>query len=36
MALKGTECEEVDWINVVPDSDEWWAFVKTIMKLKAP
>jgi hypothetical protein len=30
------QCEDVDWIQVGQDIDNWWAFVKTAMKLLVP
>lgn len=36
MDLKETEPKDMDWINLVQDSDKWWVLVKTEMKLWIP
>jgi hypothetical protein len=33
MDLKERGWEDVDWINVVQDWDQWWALVNTVMNL---
>jgi hypothetical protein len=33
MNLKGTECEDVGWIYLAQDRDQWWAFVNTVVNL---
>lgn len=32
--LKETECEVVDWIDMVVDRVKWWDFVNTGMNLR--
>jgi len=36
MALQETGREDVDWINLAQDMDEWLALVNTVMKLQFP
>jgi hypothetical protein len=36
MDLKEAECEDVDWIHLAQDRDEWCAPVKMVMKFCAP
>jgi hypothetical protein len=36
MALKETECEDVDWIRLAPDLIQGLAVVKMVMKLRVP
>ena len=33
MNLKRIKWEEVDWINVPQDRDDWWALVNTVLNL---
>jgi len=28
--------EGVDWMHLVPDRDQWWALVKTVINLRVP
>jgi len=36
MHLKETECEDVDWIQMVQDKVQWQALMKKVMDLKVP
>jgi hypothetical protein len=36
MDFKGTEGEDVDWINLAEDRVQWRPFVNTIMNLRVP
>jgi hypothetical protein len=36
MNLKGIECEDVDWINLVHDEDNLRAVVNNVMKIRIP
>jgi hypothetical protein len=36
MHLKEVGCEDVDWIHVALDRDEWMAVVNTIINLRVP
>jgi hypothetical protein len=33
MDLRRIGCVGMDWIDLVQDSDQWWAFVNTVMNL---
>jgi len=34
--LRQMEWEDVDWIDLAPDRDRWWAFVDKVRKLCVP
>jgi hypothetical protein len=34
--LKETRWEDVDWIHLAKDRDQWWALVNMVMKLCIP
>jgi hypothetical protein len=34
--FKETVCEDVDWIHLAQDSDQWRAVVNTVMNLRVP
>jgi hypothetical protein len=34
--LREIKWENVDWIHLAQDMDQWWAFVNTVMKLGFP
>jgi hypothetical protein len=36
MDLKEIGLENVDWIHVAQDRDQWWAVVNTVMNLQIP
>jgi hypothetical protein len=36
MDLRETGLEDVDWIHMAQDKDQWWAVVNTIMNLRVP
>jgi hypothetical protein len=36
MDLRETGWEGVDWIELGEDRNQWWALVKTVMKLRVP
>jgi hypothetical protein len=36
MDLKGTGCEDVDWIHLLVRWVQWWAVVNLIMNLRVP
>jgi hypothetical protein len=36
MDLKVIDWEDVDWIRVVEDRDQWQALVNAVMKLRFP
>jgi hypothetical protein len=36
MDLIDMSCENIDWIQLVQGSSQWWAFVIVIMKLRIP
>jgi hypothetical protein len=31
MDLKATECDDVDWIHLTQDTDQWWALVDIVV-----
>jgi hypothetical protein len=33
MDLKGTGLEDVEWINLAENKEDWWAFVYTAIKI---
>jgi hypothetical protein len=36
MYLREIVCEDVDWIHVAQDRDQWQAFVNMVMNLQIP
>jgi hypothetical protein len=36
MDLRETECEDVDWIHLAQDRDQWRVLVNTAMKFRVP
>jgi hypothetical protein len=36
MELKEICCEDVDWIHLAQDKDQWRALVNTVMNLRVP
>jgi hypothetical protein len=34
MEIKETGCEDVDWIQLDQDREQWWNLMNTIMKLR--
>jgi hypothetical protein len=34
--ILGKQREGVDWIHLAQDRDQWWALVKSVMKLRVP
>jgi hypothetical protein len=34
MNLKETGCEDVNWIHLAQDRDQWWAVVNTAMNIR--
>jgi hypothetical protein len=36
MDLRETGWEDVDWIHLAQDRDQWWAVVNTVMNLRVP
>jgi hypothetical protein len=34
--LRETGCEDVDWIRLAQDRDQWWAVVNTVMNIPVP
>jgi hypothetical protein len=35
MCLRGAECEGIDWIQLLPDTVQFRALVKTVMNLRS-
>jgi hypothetical protein len=33
IGFKGIGCEDVDWIHMASDRDQWWAVGNTVMNL---
>jgi hypothetical protein len=33
MGLGGIEWEDVEWMHLVQDRDQWWTFVNTVINL---
>jgi hypothetical protein len=36
MDLREVGWEDVDWMHVAQDRDQWWALVNTVMNLRVP
>jgi hypothetical protein len=36
MDLRKIGWEDVEWIHLAQDKDDWWALVNTVMKLQVP
>jgi len=36
MYLKQIWCEDVDWIHLAQNRDEWWVLVNMVIKLQVP
>jgi hypothetical protein len=36
MNLRETVWEDVDWVYLIQDRDQWWALVNTVMNLRFP
>jgi hypothetical protein len=36
MDLRKIGCEDVNWIHLAQDRDEWWVLVNTVMNLRVP
>jgi len=36
MGLKGTVCEDVDWMHMTQNRDHWWVPVNTVLNLRFP
>jgi hypothetical protein len=34
--IEGRVYDNVDWIHQAPDMDQWWALVKTLMRIRFP
>jgi hypothetical protein len=34
MEVRGIEYEDVDWIHVVEDKDQWWTLVNAVMNIR--
>jgi hypothetical protein len=34
MDLREIGCDEVDWIDMVQDKDQWWVLVDTVLNLR--
>jgi hypothetical protein len=35
MNLTEAECDSVDWIHLIQDTDEWWTLVSKMINLRA-
>jgi hypothetical protein len=36
MILRKIECDDMDWIDLTHDVDQWRALVNTVMNLRVP
>ena len=36
MDLRGVGCDARDWIDLVEDRDQWWAYVREVTNLRVP
>ena len=36
MDLREVGCDPGDWIVLVEDRDQWWAYVRAVMNLRVP
>jgi hypothetical protein len=36
MVLRETECDDMDWIDLAQDRDQWRALVNMVMNLQVP
>ena len=36
MDLREVVCDPRDWIALVKDRDQWWAYVRAVMNLRVP
>ena len=36
MDLRDVGCDSGDWIDLLQDRDQWWAYVRAVMNLRVP